>query len=39
LSSFEEETRIGLEDGTNVEDVSHVEDGTYVELGSQEKRY
>jgi hypothetical protein len=39
LSSFEEETIIGIEEGTNTEDGSQAEEGTIVELGSQAKRF
>jgi hypothetical protein len=39
LSSYEEETRIGIEEGTNVEDGSQTEEGTIIELGSWAKRF
>jgi hypothetical protein len=37
LSSSEEETRIGTEEGTNVEEGSQAEEGTNVEDGLQAK--
>jgi hypothetical protein len=39
LSSFEEETRIGIEEGITVEDGSQAKEGTTVELGLQAKRF
>jgi hypothetical protein len=37
LSSYEEETITGTEEGTNVEDGSQVEEGIITELGLQAK--